>query len=489
MQFFSKSLFLAGIVVAPVIPLLAQSSQTSPPAPIVSWGSTRSGSAWTSWAPHDTGDTQVDPAIAVGSDRLLTAVEAQFAIFFNPAQGDDQYGNFSDTLGHWLGTGLPSPVNGFVITQPQLLLDPACPDGLGNVHQCYILIARAVRSSDHAARIVIGTSYWTGPQEFGSWKMVSFDVSHGDTGTPTYAALPRATLTKNALVINADMFAWNQYAFQFGQVWVFPRSALYSNYLPLYTAWGFRNADGSVASTLVPAVSYVDSTTAYLVNSISTSAGTANQLNIHQIDTTDPTAPSFGLTTVSVPDYSMPPDAEQLGTNTLITTGGAWITNAVLLSNGLWAAQTTGCMPDGDTTQRSCVRWYQIDPVASVVLQQGTLGFAGAHFYYPALAANAAGDMTLAFSGSASYSPVGIYYSGRRAADPPNTLDGFALLHDGDSCYVRPRGGANTLGGRTAVVLDPSDGRSMWMFGAFASGTNSDCQANGWGTWIGQVRW
>jgi hypothetical protein len=490
-MFFSpKFLFLAGVVLAPAVPLAAQSSQTSPPAPIVSWGSTRSGSTWTSWAPHDTGYFEADPALAVGNDRLLTGTEPEFAIFFNPAQGDDQYGNFSSSLGEWLGPGLPSPVNGFRITQPQLLLDPACPDGVGNLRQCYILIARAVRASDHAARIVIGTSYWTGPQEFGSWRMFSFDVSHRDTGTPMYGAFPRASLIKNALLITADMFAWDGDRFQFAQVWLLPRSALYSNTKPsFYTEWGFKNADGSLASTIVPAVSYVDSTTTYLVNSLVRTDGKANQLSIRQIDTADPTAPTFALSTFRVPDYSMPPDAEQLGTNTLITTGGTEITNAVLLSNGLWAAQTTGCTPDGDTTQRSCVRWYQIDPVASVVLQQSTLGYAGAHFYYPALAANEAGDMTLAFSGSATYSAAGIYYSGRRAPDPPNALNGFALLHDGDSCYVRPHDGANTLGGRTAVVLDPSDGRSMWIFGAFASGNNSDCQSNGWGTWIGQVRW
>jgi hypothetical protein len=488
MQFSLKSLFLSGVVLAPVVPLTAQSSQSSPPAPIVSWGSTRSGSAWTSWAPHDTGDAEADPAVAVGSDRLLTGVEAQFAIFFNPTQGDDQYGNFSSSLGDWLGPGLPSPVNGFLIQQPQILLDPACPDGLGNLRECYIL-ARAVRASDHAARIVIGTSYWTGAQEFGSWKIHSFDVSHSDTGTPTYAAFPRVSLTKNVLLMTADMFAWDRGRFQFAQVWLLPRSALYSDNLTVHTEWGFQNADGSQASTIVPAVSYVDSTTTYLVNSLLQTSGTANQLSIRQIDTADPRAPTYALSTLSVPDYSIPPDAEQMGTNTLITTGGASITNAVLLSNGLWAAQTTGCTPDGDTTQRSCVRWYQIDPVASVVLQQSTLGFAGVHFYYPALAANEAGDMTLAFSGSATYAAAGIYYSGRRVSDPPNTLDGFALLHDGDGCYVRGYSGVNTLGGRTAVVLDPSDRRSIWIFGAFASGTNSDCQANGWGTWIGQVRW
>ena len=491
MQWTQISFILTVIVLAPAARVTAQPSQTSPPAPIVSWGSTRSGSAWTSWAPHDTGYFEADPALVVGSDRLLTGIEAQFAIFYNPAQGDDQYGNFSSGLGDWLGPSLPAPVDGFLITQPQLLRDPACPDGLGNLRECYILIARALRASDQAARIVVGASYWVGPQEWGSWKMWSFDVSHSNAGAPMYPGFPRASLTSNGVLITADMFTWSDGHFQFSQLWSLAKSSLYiDGNRPVHTAWGFKNVDGTLAATLVPAVSYVNSTTTYLVNSSFPGNGTANLLNIRQIDTGNPTAPSFAwLTALAVPDYSIPPDAEQLGANTLITTNGAEITNAVLLSNGLWAAQTTGCTPSGDTGQRSCVRWYQIDPATPALLQQGTLGFPGAHFYYPALAANEYGDMTLAFSASASYAAVGVYYSGRRGSDPPNTLDGFALLHDGDSCYVRPYGSANTLGGRTAVALDPSDGLSMWIFGTFASGSNSNCQANGWGTWIGQVRW
>ena len=82
----------------------------------------------------------------------------------------------------------------------------------------------------------------------------------------------------------------------------------------------------------------------------------------------------------------MPPNAEQVGTDVQINTWDADITNVVLAQpNALWVAQATGCTPDGDTAQRSCVRWYYIDPVAGSLLQQGTLGYPGAHFYDPPL--------------------------------------------------------------------------------------------------------
>jgi hypothetical protein len=245
----------------------------------------------------------------------------------------------------------------------------------------------------------------------------------------------------------------------------------------------------------VPATSYVDSTITYLVNSYNPGNGTANELSVWTLDTQDPFAPIFQGQTLVVDNFSVPPDAQQKGTDVLITTWDASITNAVLQPNGLWVAQGTGQTPDGDTVVRSCVRWYQLDPVTPGVVQQGTLGFPGAHFYYPTVSANATGDMTLAFSASADYANVGLYYSGRRASDPANTPSGFApnsfaLLRDGEGCYVRPGPyGWNVLGGRTAVALDLSDGRSMWIFGAYAAGSSADCRSNGWGTWLGRVTW
>jgi hypothetical protein len=74
---------------------------------------------------------------------------------------------------------------------------------------------------------------------------------------------------------------------------LFPRSALYSDTnLSFHTEWGFKNTDGTLASTIVPAVS-----------------------------------------TLSVPDYSLPPPGtEQMGTNTIETNSdcqangwGTWI--------------------------------------------------------------------------------------------------------------------------------------------------------------------
>jgi hypothetical protein len=470
-------------------------SLASPALPNVSWGAVLSNGIWRSWAPHDTGSTRAEPALAAGSDRLMTATTPGLGAFFNPQHGDDQMGNYSRnpydplTLNNWLGPALPGDSKSYWINQPQLLVDPVGPDGLGNLRECYVFIASALRTSDRAARLVRANTYWTGTVEFGEWNMFSWDVSQNGTLYPAYVW---AGETINAIIITADMYAWADNTFQFSQLWSIPKAIMYPPFGgPVHTEWSFTHDDGSLAASLVPAVSYVNSTITYLVSAWNPPGeGTANKLSVWTIDTQNPLAPIINKQTVPVADFSVPPDAQQKGTDVLITTWVASITNAVLQPNGLWVAQGTGGTLDGDTAVRSCVRWYQLDPGGSEVLQQETLGFPGWHFYHPSIAANANGDMTLAFNVSADSSYVDLYYTGRRASDPANTVANLVLVHRGEGCFVRPEvSGVNPLGSRTAAALDLSDGRSMWIFGAYPAGTNADCRTNRWGTWLARVTW
>jgi hypothetical protein len=469
-----------------------RASLASAPLPSVSWGSVLSDGIWRTWAPHDTRSAEAQPALAVGSDRLVAATTPGLYVFYEPQQGSDNFRNYSRypeaplTLHAWLRGALPGDYNSYSINQPQLLIDPVAPDGLGGFRESYVHIAAALRSSDHSARLVRENTQPLSSVDTNEWNMFSWDVSQNGTLYPHYI---RAGETINAILISADMFAWADGSFQRSQLWSIPKSVLYSPGNG-HTQWDFTHENGSPATSLVPAVSYVNSTVTYLVSAWNPGQGTANKLTVWTIDTQNPLVPIINKQTVPVADFSVPPDAQQHGTDILITTWDASITNAVLQPNGLWVAQPTGGTPDGDTTARSCVRWYQLDPGGSAVLQSGTLGIPGAHAYHPSIAANANGDMTLAFNASADYAYAGLYYTGRHAADPANTLANFVMVHDGEGCFVRQEaGGLNPLGSRTAAALDLSDGVSMWVFGTYAAGTDANCQKNLWGTWVARVTW
>jgi hypothetical protein len=382
-----------------------------------------------------------------------------------------------------------------------LLRNPACPDGLGNLRECEILVAGANASSPADSGVLVGTNYWTGPVEFGAWNFTSWDVNKNDPSTSgTYIAGLWVGQTSNALIVSMDLNNRNDATFKMSKILIVPKADLYpatsGQNIPLSWFTNLQNSNGTPAFTIVPAQTYMENSATYLVNSYDAGTGTAKQLTLWGIDTTSLSQSKLAKSTLSVASFSSPPNAEQQGTNLQISTWDARIASvASPQTNALWVTHVTGCVPLPDTVQRSCIRWYEIDPVAKKVSQQNTVGAQGTHFYYPAVAANANGAMTLVFSASSTNSDVGVYFMGRRPTDPLSHLTGvYYLLQPGLVCYSRPApggtySGGNYVGARSAVALDASDNTSFWITGAFTGGPDGNCSANGWGTWLGRLTW
>jgi hypothetical protein len=479
-------------------PSVAASKSVAPPTRSASWGVRWQNGAWVGYAPHDTGASFADPTLVAATDRLLSAVEGYFGLFFDPVHGDDHFGNFGSGLAAWFNPALPAAGQGNVwdVGRPQLLRNPACPDGLGNLRECEVLVVEANRSDMLDSLIVVGTNYWTGPQEYGTWNMRYWDVLAGDSDAAgSYIGGLWASQTSNALVVSMDLQSRTDGKLKTSKVMIVPKAALYpataGQPLPLRWFTNLRNNNGTLAYTVVPSLTYLQSPVIYLVNSIDPGAGVADQLSLWTVNTSDLSHPSLQKSTVTVAKFSAPPNAQQAGTTVEVSTSDARIASvAAAQSTALWVTQATGCTIVGDAVQRSCVRWYEINPASGALLQQGTVGVKGAYLYYPAVAANAQGDMTLAMAASSANAYVGAYYTGRRASDPPGQVDGFYLLQDGGGCYERLfTGNTNYVGARSAAVLDPTDGRSFWITGAFTGGGSSNCTANGWGTWLGRITW
>jgi hypothetical protein len=119
--------------------------------------------------------------------------------------------------------------------------------------------------------------------------------------------------------------------------------------------------------------------------------------------------------------------------------------------------------------------------------QQGIVRSSGYYFYAPAIEANAFGDAVMVFNGSSANSHVGIYFIGRYHTAPLNTVQGSILpLKTGEGCYVRSNGN-DTVGLHSAADLDPVYSGVFWLHGAYAYGSDSNCQNNDWATGIAAV--
>jgi hypothetical protein len=94
---------------------------------------------------------------------------------------------------------------------------------------------------------------------------------------------------------------------------------------------------------------------------------------------------------------------------------------------------------------------------------------AGTYTFFPSIAVDACGNVGIGFSASASTIYGGAYYTGRRAGDPPGTVDPSGTLAAGTDYYVRTFGGPrNRWGDYSGISLDPANEATFWAFNEYA---------------------
>ncbi len=231
----------------------------------------------------------------------------------------------------------------------------------------------------------------------------------------------------------------------------------------------------SVSGALHPAHTWGAPGVEYLVQT-----ATSTTLRVFEVHgpMSSPTLVDRG--TLPVPAYSSPLDAPALGSTTPISVGsgaGSRLQNALYRDGSLWTCHTI--LQGG----RDACRWYEIDPVNMSLVQSGTVADGTLWFYYPTIAANAAGDVAMGFSGSSAAQFVAAYYTGRYAGRAPGTMAPAALLKPGESTYtVLDTSGRNRWGDYSHTTLDPEDEMTFWTIQEYAGSP-----ADNWGTWVGQL--
>src|SRR5262249_41555299 len=162
----------------------------------------------------------------------------------------------------------------------------------------------------------------------GNWCVWATSARHdGSTQTDNWGDRDRAAHTSNALMLTANMFAFSTNSFQYAKVRYLPKSALYDTSCPGFTyqdIWNLTNSSTGTASIdVVPTLNFPGGTTnGHLVNAVSDTGGSG--IVLWKTDTagccgTAPTLTRLGQITTD--SYTMPPDAQQQGSSTLIDTG------------------------------------------------------------------------------------------------------------------------------------------------------------------------
>jgi hypothetical protein len=234
---------------------------------------------------------------------------------------------------------------------------------------------------------------------------------------------------------------------------------------------------------------YANEGRAYLVG-FDSSSGSVGSVRFWHLTGVPGVGTGTALATYDVPlngPHAQPPRAIQAGTGTQIDTNDFRVLGADYTGSFVSVASHEGCVPAGDTVQRTCLRILDLlpqDPPVGVIRWNDVrVGSAGSYYYYPATSANRFGETVVVFNRSSASELPSIYATGRRLSDPLNTLRPPVLLKRSPVPYLPSTvpGFHARWGDYAGAAVDPVDARSFWVATEYAASLDS---FNQWGTWI-----
>lgn len=412
------------------------------------------GIAATGWFPPDC-------TLAVGPSHVLVSVNATVAVYAKAGGAPA----IIKTLTSWFSNVIANAK----IFDPKAIYD----QHTGR----WVLLAVALGPAANQSTFLLSISKTPNPT--GQWWNYKIDATKdGAIATNNWADYPSLGVDSQALYLTANMFQFGG-GFSYAKVRIVPKAGPYSGGpLTFKDLVKLKNADGSMAFTVQPSHTFGAPNTEYLVNSVyPSSTGTQNKLSLWSLQNPT-TVPALTRKTITVSPYSLPPDAAQKGGGAPLDSGDVRALNAVFRGGSVWCAITTA--HNFGAGNVSAVQWFQINAAAATLTQQGIYGSGGFHYYYPGVMPDSNGNMTMVFSRSSSTAFASILYTGRKAADPPGTLQASALLKAGTANYVKLDGlGRNRWGDYAGVGSDPADTLRVWLYSMYA------VAGNNWATQVG----
>lgn len=248
-----------------------------------------------------------------------------------------------------------------------------------------------------------------------------------------------------------------------------------------------NNAAGNQADTLYPAQAVATPNTMYFLSA--DNCNNCSTISVYKwanpfASSTPPITLQGGVTVTS---YSQPPSALQMGSSTPLDTNDVRDLGAYWYAGTIYGAHAIGCNPGSGTV--ACVQWYQAGNLdgSPSLLQQGTIAGNGQDRFFPQLAVDSAGDMTIGYAFSSPTDFAGILYTGRSLSDPAGTVQAESSFKAGQTSVDCPGGcpagtASVRYGDFAGEALDPSDQCTIWHFEEYAE------SGQPWGTWMASAR-
>ncbi len=416
----------------------------------------------TAWRPPDC-------TIAVGPSDVMLSVNADLAVYTKTGTLRFRWPN----LNTFFAPVLPAGANTF---DPKLAYD--------HYSGRWLVMCDARKASPAGSWIMLAASRTSNP--IGTYSMWALNAAlDGSAPTNNWADFTQLGLDTQGIYLTNNMFQVGG-AFRYVKLRILNKAEVYAGgAIRWWDFWNLKNPDGSMAFTLQPSRHFRGlggNPPAYLVNAVWPGA---SRLTLWRADNPigfwTGTSPSLSRDWISCAAYDLPPDGIQPGTPVRIETNDSRLLHAVFQNVGgvqrLWTCQTSKHTWPGDSEARSVVQWYEIDVPTKTVSQQGRFGAGGLYYFYPAIQTDISRNGFVVFGRCGAGEFAQLRQSGRRVTDPPNALQGSALIKSGESAYTGGR-----WGDYFGICRDAADAAVVWMYGEYAGASNT------WGTWVAAAR-
>ncbi len=400
----------------------------------------------------DTEYAPPDAQIASGPEHLLVAVNASWAIF-------DKTGrqllrrNFSDLFG--------GVVEQPLIFRPRVIYD--------QFRGGWLLAACGISADGRQSWFLLAASQGADP--LGDWWVWTLDASaDGSQRTGLRPDNMHLAVDANNIYLTAAMFtAQGQFAYSKLRM-LGKKDLIHGGILQGWDFWQLRNADGSTAFGVQPALNLKSPDAQYFLNITNDGQG----ITQWRISQSPRQAPALSRKLIPTAPWQMAPDARQQSVEQEIDTGDGRLCQAVYSHGLLWTARTVGANWS-EPRNRSAIQWFQVNPKAGVVTQQGIFGARGYDYFCPTVIVDNDGTLVLVFNRVGDNDPPSICFSGRFADDEPNRLlESVELLQSSTAGAAQwsCSGGAGTA----------PDEAELWVIGQYMA-TKED-----WATWISSLK-
>ena len=178
----------------------------------------------------------------------------------------------------------------------------------------------------------------------------------------------------------------------------------------------------------------------------------------------------------------LPPPATQLGSTLPLNPNDFRVADAAWAGGALWVGFNQRCAhPFLPAT--ACIRLLELDPASGRLVQDFDLSSTAKHYFYPAMALDARGNLGIVFGYSSGSDYPGLMATGRLPGDAPELLQPLVLVKTGSGpettwCPLNVCRYGDYFGAST----DPSDPTRIWLAGEVGRGSF------GWGTRISAAR-